>query len=436
MRSSRIDSIPRVLRHPALRPHAAPLENGTTLSAHTDVPAKPFPWVGLLTLAGAIFVSVSSEFLPTGLIPDMAADLGTSISLTGQLVTIFAATVVIATTPLAILTQRYSRKLLVIIVLCVIALANVLAALAPTFELLAGARILGGLAHGLFWAVVAAYAAHLVDPKQLGRATAITAGGGSAAFVLGVPVGTALGHAFGWRAAFVIFAVIVLILAALVVAFLPAVDHRVPVTTGEIVIPARRDKSLPRIILICVVILLIVTGQNTLSTYIAPWLTQAATFASDSVPFLLFLFGGAGAVGLVVAGFATDRFPKRGFIVAIVAVAAALGSLALGASAASTLAVIVAAIVWNVAWGGAPAMLQTRMILSASFRLRGLAAALQTTAFNIGIAGGAIVGGIVINDLGIAALPWAAIGLVLIGLAVSVVADARGLARARRAAVE
>ncbi|NQX12746.1 MFS transporter [Microbacteriaceae bacterium VKM Ac-2855] len=394
--------------------------------------APKFPWVGLLTLAGAIFVSVSSEFLPTGLIPEMSRDLGVSISLTGQLVTIFAATVVVATTPLSILTQRFSRKSLVIVVLCVIATANILAALAPTFELLVGARILGGLAHGLFWAVVGAYAAHLVPLAQLGRATAITAGGGSAAFVLGVPVSTALGHAFGWRVAFAIFAGMVIVLALVVVRFLPAVDHRVPLRTGEIALPIRRDPSLPRVIALCVVILLVLIGQNTLSTYITPWLEEAS-FDPGAIPLILFLFGGAGAVGLVVAGFTTDRFPKRAFVVAVIAVTIALAVLASAAGAGAAALVIVAAIAWNISFGGIPAMLQTRMLATASVQARGLAAALQTTAFNVGIGGGAIVGGIVIESIGLAALPWIAIGIVLLGLVTSLAIDARSAVIARRA---
>jgi predicted MFS family arabinose efflux permease len=391
------------------------------------------PFFRLLVLAGAIFVSVSSEFLPTGLIPDMARDLDTSVSVVGQLMTIFAGTVVVATTPLALVTQRYSRKTLVVVVLFIIALANVLAALAPTFELLAGARVLGGLAHGLFWAVVAAYSAHLVPPHQLGRATAITAGGGSAAFVLGVPVGTAIGHALGWRLAFVVFAAVVVVLAVLVVRFLPAVDHHVPVKTGELPVPAHRDRSLPRVLLVCLIIVTILTGQNTLSTYIAPWLIDVAAFDSGSVPFLLFLFGGAGAVGLIIAGLATDRFPKRGFAIAMATIVAAVAVMAVGATLGSALVVIIAAVLWNVAWGGAPAMLQTRMIHTASFRLRGLAAALQTTAFNVGIGGGAIVGGLVIEGAGVAATPWVSLATVGAGVVITVGADAWSGARARRA---
>ncbi|MBG6237541.1 putative MFS family arabinose efflux permease [Mycetocola sp. CAN_C7] len=391
---------------------------------------RPFPWIGLLTLAGAIFVSVTSEFLPTGLLPDMAKELDVSLSTAGLLVTVFAGTVVVATTPLAALTRKYSRKGLVVVVLGVIALANVLAAIAPTYEILVGARVLGGLAHGLFWAVVAAYSAHLVPRHQLGKAVAITAGGGSAAFVLGVPVGTALGHALGWRTAFLIIAVIVVILALLVVKYLPAVNHHVTLKTGEIAIPLYKDRSITGVVLLCVVIIILITGQNTFYTYIAPWLVEVAGFPDTSVAFLLFLFGGAGVVGLVLAGYASDRFPKRGFALAIVSVIVAVGVLAVGS--ANSIVVVIAIVVWGVAFGGVPAMLQTRMLHTASFRTRDLAAALQTTAFNVGIGGGALLGGLLLDRNGLPSLPPAQILFVAVALALMLVTDAMRSARARR----
>lgn len=400
------------------------------MTAQNDTPQK-FPWVGLLTLAGAIFVSVTSEFLPTGLLPEMAAELDVKISTVGLLITIFAGTVVVATTPLAALTRKYPRKALLVVVLFIIATANTLAAIAPTFELLAGARILGGLAHGLFWAVVAAYSAHLVPKHQLGKAIAITAGGGSAAFVLGVPVGTALGHALGWRTAFLIIAVIVVILAIVVIRFLPPVNHHVPLATGEIALPLYKDRSLRGVVIVCAVIVILIVGQNTFYTYIAPWLIEVAGFPSTSIAFLLFLFGGAGAVGLVLAGFAADRFPKRGFAIGVLVVMASVLGIAI--FSANSIVVIAAFVVWGVAFGGIPAMLQTRMLHTASFRMRDLAAALQTTAFNVGIGGGALIGGFILDGVGLQTLPYVEIVLLLVALAISVGADAARTARARRA---
>lgn len=400
----------------------------------SEIPtATRFPWVGLLSLASAIFVSVTSEFLPTGLLPVMANDLGVGISKAGLLVTIFAGTVVIATTPLAVLTRQYSRKALVVVVLVVIALANAFAALAPNYEILVGARIFGGLAHGLFWAVVAAYSGHLVPKNQLGRAVAITAGGGSAAFVLGIPAGTTLGHALGWRAAFAILGGIVLIIAIVIIRFLPTVNHQVTLKVGESPLPLHKDRSLRGVIIVCFLIVIIIAGQNTFYTYIAPWLIQVAGFPPPSIAFLLFLFGGSGAMGLVVAGFAAGRFPKRCFALAVLAVMASVLVLAL--VSANPVIVVVAFVLWGVAFGGIPATLQTCMLQTASFRMRNLAAALQTTAFNVGIGGGALLGGFVLDVAGIRSLPILEIVFLATGLALSLGADAAHSRRVKRLSV-
>ena len=397
-------------------------------SPTTSAPA--FPWVGLLVLAGAIFVSVTSEFLPTGLLPDMAEELGVSESRIGLLVTIFAGTVVISTTPLAALTRAYSRKYLVVIVLLVIATGNVLAALAPTYEILVGARIIGGLAHGLFWAVVGAYAAHLVPKHQIGRAVAITSGGGTAAFVLGVPLGTALGHALGWRLAFAMIGVIVIILAALVLRFLPAVDHRVTLATGEIALPLRKDRSVPGVVILCIIIIVVMTGHNLFYTYIAPWLIGVGGFPEDSIAILLFLFGGAGAIGLVLAGLVSDRFPRAGLIVATSVVAVAV--LVLGLFSQSQVVIVAAIVVWGIAFGGLPAMLQTRMLHTASARMRDLAAALFTTSFNFAIGFGALVGGLLLDQFGVISLPAVDVAIITVGVAFMLVSNVWLTARARR----
>lgn len=377
-----------------------------------------FPWVALLVIAAAIFVSVTSEFLPTGLLPDISAEFGVSESQVGFLITLFAGTVVLTAAPLAVLTRRFSRKGLVVVVLAVFLAANVAAGLAPTYEFLAAARVLGGLAHGLFWAIMGAYAAHLVPKRQLGRAVAITSSGATVAFVLGVPLGTALGHAVGWRMAFVSIAGIVLVLIALVARYLPPVQRHVepPPVTGEIRLPARRDRSVPLIVMVCFVILTVMGGHNLFFTYIAPWLIEVASEAPDSIAGVLFLYGGAGAIGLVVAGVLADRLPRLGLILSLVAVAVVVTGLALVAG--STVLAVAGVAVWGAVFGGVPSLVQTRMLHGVPPRLRDLAAALVTTSFNIGIGGGALVGGLLLDQLGIVSLPWGDLAFTLVGLAV------------------
>lgn len=395
-----------------------------------------FPLFRLLVLTGAIFVSVSSEFLPTGLLREMAVELGVSESRVGLLVTVFAATVVISTAPLAVLTRRVSRKWLMVGLLTTFAISNLAAAAAPTYEFLVAARILGGLAHGLFWAVTGPYASHLVPRRQLGRAIAVTNAGGTAAFVLGVPLGTALGQALGWRWAFVIMAVVVLVFMLLVVIYLPPVQHLEELATGEIRIPTHRDKTVPAVLVVCVTVVLIITGQNVFYTYISPWLQDVATFTSDAVPGLLFAYGAAGAVGLLIAGVLGDRFPRASIATLIGAVAVAVALLAV--SATVPWAVVASLVFWSIAFGGIPSLFHAKVLHTASHNIRDIAAAWLTTSFNLAIGGGALLGGLLLDNLGLDVLPWAMIIFVIAGLAFLLSIDLRRsrAARAERSATD
>lgn len=398
------------------------------MGAPRNTTSSTFPWAGLLTLSALIFTSVTSEFLPTGLLPEIGAELGVSESQVGLLVTVFAGTVVLSAAPLSVLTRRYSRKSLVIVVLFVFALANVLAALAPSYEWLVGARVVGGLAHGLFWAVVGAYSAHLVPKHQLGRAIAITGGGGTAAFVLGVPLGTAIGHAVGWRLAFGVIAAIIVILTLVTVKLLPAVSHGVVLSTGEIPIPMRKDRTVPAVIAVGVILILIAFGHNLFYTYIAPYLIGPVGIDPDGVAGVLFLYGLAGALGLVLAGTLGDRFPLLTLIGAVAIVMASV--LVLGTFAASTPVALVAIFLWGMAFGALPALMQARMMHTASVRVRDAAAAYFTTSFNVAIGGGALMGGIVLDGWGIALLPIVDVAITVVGFALILVV---AVAQRRRA---
>ena len=281
------------------------------VSQHPATTSKPFPWLGLITLSAAVFLSVTSEMLPTGLLPDMSESLGVSESQVGLLVTWFAFTVVLTSTALTHLTRRMPRHGLVVGVLIVFAISNVLTAIAPSYEFVIASRVVGGMAHGLFWAVVGAYAAHLVPKEQIGRAVSITIAGGTLAFVFGVPIATAAGHVLGWQLSFVMLAVLMLIGALLVWRFLPPVDHygaAAPnTTTGAIAVgPAaagsRRDPTITAVALICCITGLIMVGHYTFYTYVAPFLIDGLGAPTAAVAPLLFAYGVAGAGGLVIAG--------------------------------------------------------------------------------------------------------------------------------------
>jgi DHA1 family inner membrane transport protein len=381
--------------------------------------ADRFPLFRLLVLAGAIFVSVSSEFLPTGLLPDIAGDLDVSESRVGLLITVFAFTVVISTGPLTVLTRRYSRKGLLVVLLGVFAISNVLAAVAPNYEILASARVLGGLAHGLFWAVAGPYVALLVSPTQLARAVSVTTGGGALAFILGVPFTAAIGHAVGWRWAFVTMALLVVVFAVLTVVALPAVEHRVPrppvvtTDTGSIV-AVKRDRSIIAVGIVAVTVLLVATGHNLFSTYIAPWAITVAGVADDNISLLLLFYGLAGGAGLLLAGLFGDRHPRLTLNVMVIALVVTIIASAL--LARGLLPAILVTMLWGASFGGLPALFHTRALRAASPRTQVYAGAIMTTAFNIAIGLGALLGGVVLDELGIAVVPYVAAGVVAIAV--------------------
>jgi predicted MFS family arabinose efflux permease len=380
-----------------------------------------FPWIGLLTLAGAIFVSVTSEFLPTGLLPEMADGLGVSQSRIGLLVSVFAGTVVVSAAPLTSLTRRFPRKPLIVIVLVVFAVSNFIGAVAPSYEVVLASRVLAGLAHGLFWAVVGAYPGHLVERGSLARAVAITSAGGSAAFVLGVPAGTALGHLLGWRLAFTIVGVVILVLALLVIRFLPPVEHRQPVVTDEIPVPLRRDPTAVGVALVCTITLVMMIGHNLFYTYIVPFFTTVNGFPDGAVSMLLLVYGLAGAVGLLLVGLIGGRFPRLGLYSSAAFIVVAV--LVMGLLPLEPVVVVVALVVWGAAFGGAPALLQTRVLQLASPQLRDVSAAFVTTSFNIGIGGGALIGSLMLDGWGLPALPFADVAVTLCAIAIIAVSD-------------
>lgn len=383
--------------------------------------AGGFPFFRLLVLTGAIFASVSSEFLPTGLMPEMAAELGVSESQIGLLITVFATTVVVSTAPLTVITRRFSRKWLMVVLLGVFALTNVLCAIAPSYEFLLGARILGGLAHGLFWAVTGPYAALLVPRHQLARAISVTNAGGTMAFILGVPLGTFLGHALGWRLAFGAMAAVVLVFMVFVIVYLPPVSHLVPLATGEIAVPTRKDRSFPAVLIVCATVVLVITGHNVFYTYIAPWAIQIGGIDEGAIAGLLFAYGAAGAVGLALGGAFGDRYPRASVNVALSGVV--LSILTLGAFGTSAVPIVIGMVIWSVFFGGVPALMHSRVLHSASERIRDLAAAWLTTAFNLAIGGGALLGGLLLDNLGIGVLPWFGAAIIAAGLGFVLVTD-------------
>ena len=260
--------------------------------------------------------------IPAGLLPAMSADFGVSASAIGLMVSLWAVTIIVASLPVVRLTARVDRRTLIVVALAVMAVANALTAIAPTYEFALGARVVAAVAHGAFWSVVMVYATSLVAPSAAGRTVAIVSAGASGATVAGIPLGTVIGQVADWRLVFGGLALVLGLVAVVIRLRLPASPGVPPTTAGR-----RVDRSIRPVLAAAVACTLTAAASFTLFTYISPYLTDVAGFPAEWVGLLLLGFGIAGIAGLVIAATTADRWPVSSLVAMTTAFAIALATL-------------------------------------------------------------------------------------------------------------
>ncbi|GAA5196051.1 MFS transporter [Microbacterium jejuense] len=365
------------------------MTTSTAPAAVSSPPAVRLPLGALLLLSLGVFVTVTAESLPAGLMPEMAADLGVDPLRIGLLVSVWAVVVIATSLPLARATRRIDRRVVVAAALAVFALANVATAFAPSYEFAFGTRVVAATAHGVFWAIVIVYASSLLAGSQLGKGLAIVTGGGTAATVLGLPAATALAQVTSWRLSFAAMGIGMLVLAAVVLRRLPrSVVEPLPAGARA---PLRHDRSIPALLAFGIAGLLIGLAQFLSFVYIRPYLADAAGVADTWASVVLFVFGAAGMAGVAVAGILADRFPRAALTATLVVFALAFAALALFPGRIEV--VVIALALWGAATGAVFPLIQTALMRAASDRLRDLASAAIIVLFNVGIAAGSWAGG-------------------------------------------
>lgn len=367
---------------------------------------------GLLSLAMASCVAVTTEMLPVGLLPEIGATFAIADSVTGLLVSLYAVMVAALAVPLTIATSRFSRKPLLLATLACYALSNALVAAAPSFAVVAAGRTLGGVTHALFFSLVIGYSPRLVSGAHVGRALALAGSGASAGLVLGVPLLTSLGTAVGWRASFMTLAVLSVLTGILVAVLLPRVGH-------ESMSTRHRTGGRRQLAAVATSNTLVFLGQFTVYTFISVFLLGSGVSPAFIGPILL-ACGACGLLGLWYAGRGLDRHPRR---TAVVVVALILGAVVvLGATWPTLVAVVIATAVWSGAFGGVPSIYQACAVRANAMPPELAGAWINSTA-NIGIAGGAAIGAGLLHTAELTWLPWP--GAVLMGCGLAVVVMSR-----------
>lgn len=378
----------------------------TSLDSDTQ-PAARLPLASLLALALAGFVTILTEALPAGLLPQISAGLDVSEALAGQLVSVYALGSLIAAIPLIAITQGLRRRPLLLAAIFGFAIANTVTTLSDSYVLTLVARLLAGVSAGLLWALLAGYAARLVAPQQQGRAIAIAMVGTPLALSLGVPAGTWLGNLLGWRLCFGLMSALALLLMVWIRFKLADFAGK----PGGARLSLRQVFKLPGVRPVLCVVLGYVLAHNILYTYIAPFLASAQMGANTDR--VLLVFGVMALPGIWIVGALIDRYLQALTLISIglFGIAAVLLTVA----GQTPWVIYLAVAIWGLAFGGAATLFQTALAKRAG-EAADVAQSMLVTVWNMAIAGGGLLGGVLLQRLDAGAFAPAIVLLLLLTL--------------------
>ncbi|MFJ6516837.1 MFS transporter [Streptomyces filamentosus] len=382
--------------------------------------------LALLALAVGAFGIGTTEFVVMGLLPQIAADYGVSIPTAGLLVTGYALGVVVGAPVLTVLGAKVSRKRMLMLLMGLFVVGNLVSALAPAFGVMLAGRVVASLAHGSFFGIGSVVAAGLVAPDRKAGAIAMMFTGLTLANVVGVPLGTLLGQAVGWRTTFAV-------VAALGVAGLLGIARLVPALPRPEGARLRGELTAfrnPQVLLAMAMTVLGFGGVFAAITYIAPMMTEVAGYSEGAVTWLLVLFGTGMFLGNLIGGRYADRALMPLLYVTLGGLALVLALFTVTAHH-KVLAAVTVLLVGALGFATVPPL--QKRVLDQAHGAPTLASAVNIGAFNLGNALAAWLGGLVIaGGLGYTAPNWvgallaaAALGLALWSAALERRAPAR-----------
>ena len=357
--------------------------------------------IAIYALALAAFAIGSAEFIISGILPPLATDLDVSIPTAGMLVTAYAIGVAIGGPVLNVATARFAQKTVLVSVMLLFAVAQLLCAMAPDYGLLLVARLVSACGHGAFFGAGTVMVAALVEPKKRGAAFSLFVGGITAANLLGLPGGSAIGVAFGWRATFLAVAGLGFIAALVMLFRLPAAKAGTgPRPTFRAQLHAMRHQE---VWMSYITIFLVMLGTIAFATYQVPVMLNVTGLTADIVPLYL-LVGGVGSVfGIWLGGRGTDWRPMPTLVTVLLVQALFYFTMLF----AMTDKVWMLINLLGISIGGFAfsTPLQARVVMGAR-EAPNLASSLISSAFNVGIASGAGLGALLLSSgLGYANLP-------------------------------
>ncbi|CUI04326.1 MFS transporter [Massilia antarctica] len=361
--------------------------------------------LALWALTLSAFAIGTTEFVIVGLIPTIAASLGVSIPSAGLLVSLYALGVAIGAPILTALTGRVPRKQLLLGLMALFTIGNLVAWMAPGYFALMAARVLTGLAHGVFFSIGSTIATSLVSKEKAASAIALMFTGLTVALVTGVPLGTWIGQSFGWQSTFLAVSLLG------VIAFIGSwflVPSTIAMSPPASLMTQLAVLRKPRLLLVYAMTTLGYGGTFIAFTYLAPILQEVSGFSASKVSLVMLVYGVSVAFGNIWGGKLAD---KKGPIKALQIVFALLAAvlLLLTFTASNMWLALGTVLLWGAfAFGNVPG-LQVYVVQRAERdapQAVDVASGLNIAAFNVGIALGAWGGGLIVAHVGLMATPW------------------------------
>ena len=371
-------------------------------------------WLPLLGLTFSAFVLNTSEFMPIGLLTDIAGSFGITEATAGIMITAYAWAVMLLSLPLMIAASRIGFKRLLVGLLAVFALGQGLSAVAPTFPVLTLARIVVASAHAIFWSIAVIMASRLVDARHGALAVSMVATGTSIAMIFGLPIGRSVGLMVGWRMTFALVGIVAALIAAYMSVVCPKLPAGDPFSVRQL---PTLLKNRP-LVTIYAITVLFATGYYTGYSYIEPFLQQVAGMEPNVITAVLTAFGFAGLIGSYMFSRLAGRGRLPFLAFAVGGVAASL--LLMGIMTVGVAAALAVCALWGVCATAYSVAFQTEVMTVTDADTSSVAMSIFSGLFNFGIGAGSALGGIVVTHLSIGAIGYVGGIIAAAGLAVTV----------------
>ncbi len=364
-------------------------------------------WLPVIGLTFATFIFNTSEFIPIGLLSDIASDFGITESHAGLLITVYAWVVAIASLPLMLIFAKTENRKLMLSITALFAASHILSGFSGDFYMLMISRLGVACSHAIFWSIVTPFAVRIAPEGKSSAALGLVVCGSSIAMIAGLPLGRTIGLYMGWRMTFlVISGVAALILAALAILL--------PKTPSDSSISLRKLPALiksPALLSIYLVTVIAITGHFTAYSYIEPFLAREAGFGSSAITLVLTGFGIVGLIGSAIFSKFYSGHRKAFISLAVAGIAASL--LLLRAASATPATTLILCVFWAFAINFYNLAFQAEIIRNAT-KGTAVAMSIYSGIYNVGIGGGALAGGYVCSGISIADIGYAGGAVALI----------------------